>query len=166
MPCRCSLQAFSLIAQFLTLFGGILIGYQRMDSANNESSDANQASNASGIGALVVVINSMTLIWPLARKILISKHIEYYEKIVWILGLPYQFYMSFCGGEKRAAAARAKAKEERAARRRAHGIRRQQSMPDESWWQISESARDLEICLLYTSPSPRDGLLSRMPSSA
>ena len=26
-------------------------------------------------------------------------------------------------------------------------------------------ARD-EICLLYTSPSPRDGLLSRMPSSA
>ena len=26
--------------------------------------------------------------------------------------------------------------------------------------------RDLMTCLLYTSPSPRDGLLSRMPSSA
>ena len=26
--------------------------------------------------------------------------------------------------------------------------------------------RDSEGCLLYTSPSPRDGLLSRMPSSA
>ena len=25
---------------------------------------------------------------------------------------------------------------------------------------------DLMACLLYTSPSPRDGLLSRMPSSA
>ena len=25
---------------------------------------------------------------------------------------------------------------------------------------------DIWICLLYTSPSPRDGLLSRMPSSA
>ena len=25
---------------------------------------------------------------------------------------------------------------------------------------------DSEVCLLYTSPSPRDGLLSRMPSSA
>ena len=25
---------------------------------------------------------------------------------------------------------------------------------------------DDNICLLYTSPSPRDGLLSRMPSSA
>ena len=25
---------------------------------------------------------------------------------------------------------------------------------------------NLHICLLYTSPSPRDGLLSRMPSSA
>ena len=27
-------------------------------------------------------------------------------------------------------------------------------------------ARDPKVCLLYTSPSPRDGLLSRMPSSA
>ena len=26
--------------------------------------------------------------------------------------------------------------------------------------------KDHRICLLYTSPSPRDGLLSRMPSSA
>ena len=25
---------------------------------------------------------------------------------------------------------------------------------------------EYKICLLYTSPSPRDGLLSRMPSSA
>ena len=27
-------------------------------------------------------------------------------------------------------------------------------------------ANMVKICLLYTSPSPRDGLLSRMPSSA
>ena len=26
--------------------------------------------------------------------------------------------------------------------------------------------RQRQVCLLYTSPSPRDGLLSRMPSSA
>ena len=26
--------------------------------------------------------------------------------------------------------------------------------------------RHFKVCLLYTSPSPRDGLLSRMPSSA
>ena len=26
--------------------------------------------------------------------------------------------------------------------------------------------RWMDVCLLYTSPSPRDGLLSRMPSSA
>ena len=33
---------------------------------------------------------------------------------------------------------------------------------------ISEHAQDLlgDICLLYTSPSPRDATLSRMPSSA
>ena len=29
-----------------------------------------------------------------------------------------------------------------------------------------EKVKDLLACLLYTSPSPRDGLLSRMPSSA
>ena len=29
-----------------------------------------------------------------------------------------------------------------------------------------KDAKELMVCLLYTSPSPRDGLLSRMPSSA
>ena len=29
-----------------------------------------------------------------------------------------------------------------------------------------ERATEPQLCLLYTSPSPRDGLLSRMPSSA
>ena len=29
-----------------------------------------------------------------------------------------------------------------------------------------DDTRLIESCLLYTSPSPRDGLLSRMPSSA
>ena len=38
-------------------------------------------------------------------------------------------------------------------------------------FQFSEVGRSLQssksnTCLLYTSPSPRDGLLSRMPSSA
>ena len=34
--------------------------------------------------------------------------------------------------------------------------------------QASEPSTDAQVrdCLLYTSPSPRDGLLSRMPSSA
>ena len=31
---------------------------------------------------------------------------------------------------------------------------------------INDPERENYICLLYTSPSPRDGLLSRMPSSA
>ena len=32
--------------------------------------------------------------------------------------------------------------------------------------QVLESQRNLDICLLYTSPSPRDRTRSRMPSSA
>ena len=31
---------------------------------------------------------------------------------------------------------------------------------------LYSAMEDYKICLLYTSPSPRDGLLSRMPSSA
>ena len=31
---------------------------------------------------------------------------------------------------------------------------------------LRQKGVDIRICLLYTSPSPRDGLLSRMPSSA
>ena len=31
---------------------------------------------------------------------------------------------------------------------------------------VVDTIVDLDPCLLYTSPSPRDGLLSRMPSSA
>ena len=31
---------------------------------------------------------------------------------------------------------------------------------------INRSSISYDTCLLYTSPSPRDGLLSRMPSSA
>ena len=38
-----------------------------------------------------------------------------------------------------------------------------------AWWMLGRSAgttNEWGLCLLYTSPSPRDGLLSRMPSSA
>src|SRR5664279_198108 len=38
----------------------------------------------------------------------------------------------------------------------------------ETWLEVMETAHGLGMestCLLYTSPSPRDGLLSRMPSS-
>ena len=44
--------------------------------------------------------------------------------------------------------------------------------PDQTYWETVkvileyDSVEQLDACLLYTSPSPRDGLLSRMPSSA
>ena len=38
--------------------------------------------------------------------------------------------------------------------------------PKEIFNQIVFTSKDIKPCLLYTSPSPRDGLLSRMPSSA
>ena len=38
--------------------------------------------------------------------------------------------------------------------------------PSEGEVLIAGNHPGIETCLLYTSPSPRDGLLSRMPSSA
>ena len=38
---------------------------------------------------------------------------------------------------------------------------------NEAWFRLGAgSLANSRVCLLYTSPSPRDGLLSRMPSSA
>ena len=37
---------------------------------------------------------------------------------------------------------------------------------DQEIKEIAQRLEEANICLLYTSPSPRDGLLSRMPSSA
>ena len=34
------------------------------------------------------------------------------------------------------------------------------------WEGSLQASHEVQLCLLYTSPSPRDGLLSRMPSSA
>ena len=47
-----------------------------------------------------------------------------------------------------------------------------EKVTEEFWKEIEAEAAKYEVtvdyylCLLYTSPSPRDGLLSRMPSSA
>ena len=41
-----------------------------------------------------------------------------------------------------------------------------QEPDDQVSYEMVEIEMEMEICLLYTSPSPRDGLLSRMPSSA
>ena len=39
-------------------------------------------------------------------------------------------------------------------------------VPALAFLDLSGESRGVLLCLLYTSPSPRDGLLSRMPSSA
>ena len=39
-------------------------------------------------------------------------------------------------------------------------------VPEAAIWKKAHAMMNEQTCLLYTSPSPRDGLLSRMPSSA
>ena len=43
---------------------------------------------------------------------------------------------------------------------------RSEAMMNEALQRLGLTAAEVTTCLLYTSPSPRDGLLSRMPSSA
>ena len=43
---------------------------------------------------------------------------------------------------------------------------KEKAMGQEVLGSLSPGQALVSICLLYTSPSPRDGLLSRMPSSA
>ena len=51
----------------------------------------------------------------------------------------------------------------------AHIVRPKQptELSDDEWAEYLFMRKNIKgLCLLYTSPSPRDGLLSRMPSSA
>ena len=48
---------------------------------------------------------------------------------------------------------------------RGHPVDGMQTVPELTAWLHNTRAR-FSTCLLYTSPSPRDGLLCRMPSSA
>ena len=41
-----------------------------------------------------------------------------------------------------------------------------EGLPDVVFHSLRHTSVESIVCLLYTSPSPRDGLLSRMPSSA
>ena len=45
-------------------------------------------------------------------------------------------------------------------------LQRNNELLEENQKLIEENRKLSQSCLLYTSPSPRDGLLSRMPSSA
>ena len=56
-----------------------------------------------------------------------------------------------------------------AEKERKQAVQLTKTWPDitfEDAYAISTEVANRKICLLYTSPSPRDGLLSRMPSSA
>jgi len=114
-----NLQTLSLVAQFLTLFCGILIGYdKKLNSENVGSADAGDKQDASVMGAMIVIINSSTLIWPLVRKILTGSVEEYWGHLKWILSLPFKFWMSCCGGNMRAKVALKKDEDARTNRRK------------------------------------------------
>ena len=119
-PSLNNLQSFSLISQFLTLFCGILIGYREaMETAEaSTTSDSAEREESRIFGNIIVFINCGTLAFPLARKIMTGKHIEWMERIMFVLKLPFTCYMDWCGGERRLEAKIAEKRREQAARAR------------------------------------------------
>ena len=114
-----NLQSFSLISQFLTLFCGILIGYREAMQQTAEASTASDSAEQEEsriFGNIIVVINCGTLAFPLARRIMTGKHIEWMERIMFVLKLPFTCYMDWCGGKRRREAKIAEKRRERAAR--------------------------------------------------
>lgn len=63
-----NLQSFSLVALFSTLFCGILVGYTKEMEYKNQGSDKGDQTDGVLMGAIIVAINSATLISPILRK--------------------------------------------------------------------------------------------------
>jgi hypothetical protein len=103
-----------------------------MGSLARVRSDFNDAQDASVIGTAIVLINSLTAIWPVARKLMTGTFSDLSEKLVWILGLPIACLRKCGGFDRRAAAALQKRKEERAARRRRESVRKSDSIREDT----------------------------------
>jgi hypothetical protein len=110
-----NLQSCSLISQFLTLFCGILIGY--MESMAGTGSDSSEKEDTSVFGSIIVMINVATLVFPILRKFLSGKHVELWGTLIFLVRLPVQCYLNWCGGQKRHDARIAKERAERQAAR-------------------------------------------------
>jgi len=111
----------------------------------SEGSDVSDRQERRLIGILILIINVMTLVWPIVRKVLTGTYVGYYEKLVWCLSLPRSCYMKYCGGEKRAAARVEKEKQACAERRRNAGVRRVQSMLDIDGVRRVQSMLDMDV---------------------
>jgi hypothetical protein len=83
-----NLQTFSLISQFLTLFCGILIGYVEEMAKSGAGTDSADKSDASVMGAIIVMVNGSTIVFPILRKFLTGKS---YRSID-----PSSLHLSFC----------------------------------------------------------------------
>ena len=151
-----NLQSFSLISQFLTLFCGILIGYREAMETSEAStvSDSAEREEAIMFGYVIVFINCGTLAFPLASKIMAGKHIELMENIIFVLKLPFQCYMTWCGGKRRLDARIAEKRQERAARLREQFCHTELSAAPAVRDERAASNPNLEARLQYGSDWP------------
>lgn len=75
-----SLQSFSLIAQFMTLFVGIMILLTKATTVSEEDggSVANK-TEATVVAFLVTILNAATMVWPIFRKVLSGDYQTYVQ---------------------------------------------------------------------------------------
>jgi hypothetical protein len=94
-----NLQSVSLVSQFFTLFCGILIGY--MANMDKTGSDAQAKEDSTVLGSVIVLLNCMTIVFPLVLKIMSGKIIELMEMLIGVARFPFNYYMKWCGKQKR-----------------------------------------------------------------
>ena len=71
---------------------------ESLESTGQSSS----GTDKSIISAMIVMVNAMTVLWPIVRKIATGTFQGYIEKIVWLLSLPLIIYTRCCGSQKNA----------------------------------------------------------------
>jgi len=87
-----SLQNFSLISQFITLFVGLLIGYTDAKDELDGGDMNNKKAEKMALTALIIMSNSFVCAWPIVRKLKTGGFLGYYQTGIWLLNIPMRCF--------------------------------------------------------------------------
>lgn len=81
-----SLQSFSMVAQFLTLFAGILLAMTEKQEQEVAAATPSSRTDRSIVSFLIILINCTTLVFPVVRLVFNGGLVDYYEQVHFFVG--------------------------------------------------------------------------------